>query len=410
MKVLISAGEDSGDRYAAALVEALQKRWEGAEFFGCAGPRLRAAGVRPVVKAEGLAVVGLVEVLGHLLRIYGEFEKLTAAAERERPELAILTDAPDFHLRLAKRLARLDIPVIYLVAPQVWAWRGWRIRLMRRVITRLLCIFPFEEPFFRVRGVPATYIGHPLAGQIRPKLGRSEFFRKHRLAAERPLIAVLPGSRRGEATRHLPLLVGAARELNARRAMSFVLAASGATGEAFFTKRIGGSGIQVIEGETCDVLAHADLALVASGTATVEAALLGTPMVTFYRVHPATWILGKWLVDVPFFSMVNLLAERKIVPELIQADCTAPRLAAEAWALLENPERLEHMRSELLALRGRLAGSEQDVAGEQGELAPAGGDLAMARAADAVEEVLRITRGSPAGALAAVPREQAARK
>lgn len=394
MKVLISAGEDSGDRYAAALVDALKKRWEGAEFFGCAGPRLRAAGVRPVVEAEALAVVGLVEVLDHLPRIYGEFHKLLAVAERERPELAILTDAPDFHLRLAKKLARLEIPVVYLVAPQVWAWRGWRIRLMRRVITRLLCIFPFEEPFFRARGVPATYIGHPLAGQIRPKLGRAEFFRKHRLPTERPLVAVLPGSRRGEAARHLPLLVEAARELNLWRAMSFVLAASGATGEAFFAKRIGGSGIQVIEGETADVLAHADLALVASGTATIEAALLGTAMVTFYRVHPATWILGKWLVDVPFFSMVNLLAERKIVPELIQADCTAPRLAAEARALLESPERLERMRGELLALQQKLVGGEQ---------------TAMERAADAVEEVLR-AGAAPAIPLATAPREQAARK
>lgn len=265
---------------------------------------------------------------------------------------------------------------------------------MRRVITRLLCIFPFEEPFFRARGVPATYIGHPLAGQIRPKLGRAEFFRKHRLPTERPLVAVLPGSRRGEAARHLPLLVEAARELNLWRAMSFVLAASGATGEAFFAKRIGGSGIQVIEGETADVLAHADLALVASGTATIEAALLGTAMVTFYRVHPATWILGKWLVDVPFFSMVNLLAERKIVPELIQADCTAPRLAAEARALLESPERLERMRGELLALQQKLVGGEQ---------------TAMERAADAVEEVLR-AGAAPAIPLATAPREQAARK
>ncbi|MBI3693691.1 MAG: lipid-A-disaccharide synthase [Acidobacteria bacterium] len=376
MKLLISAGEESGDQYAAGLVEALRLRLGPVEFFGCAGPRLRAAGVRPIVEAERLAVVGLVEVLSHLPRIYQEFRKLTKAAERERPDLAILTDSPDFHLRLAKRLARSGIPVVYLIAPQAWAWRRWRVRLMRRVVTRLLCIFPFEEPFFRQHGVAATYIGHPLAGRVRPSLGRAEFFRKHRLAADRPLIAALPGSRRGEAARHLPLLVEAARELNAWRAMTFVLAASRSAGAAFFVNRITGSGIQVIEGETYDVLAHADLALVASGTATIEAALLGTPMVTFYRVHPASWFLGKWFVDVPFFSMVNLLAERRIVPELIQADCTSARLAAEARALLEGPDCTARIRADLGMLKSRLAGGER----------------ALDRAAEVIAELLSMER------------------
>lgn len=372
MKVLVSAGEESGDRYAAELVEALQRRWERAEFFGCAGPRLRAAGVRPVVDAKRLAVVGLVEVVRHLPEIRREFHKIVAAAERERPDLVILTDSPDFHLRVAKKLAPLGAPVIQLVAPQVWAWRGWRVRQMRRVLAHVLCIFPFEEAFFRQRGVPATYIGHPLAGRVRPALSRKEFFRKHRLPAERPLIAVLPGSRRGEAARHLPVLLEAARQLNGWRAMSFLLAASRSTGEAFFAGRLAGSGIQVVEGETAEALAHADAALVASGTATIEAALAGTPMVTFYRVHAATWILGKWFVDVPFFSMVNLIAGRKIVPELIQSDCTAERLAHEVRLLLEDPGRQEKMRSELAEVGRRLAGDEH----------------AMERAANIIEQVL----------------------
>jgi lipid-A-disaccharide synthase len=370
MKVLVSAGEDSGDQYAAALVKALQQRWNGLEFFGCAGPRLRAAGVRTIVRGEQLAVVGLVEVAAHIPRIYRQFQALCAAAEQERPDLAILTDSPDFHLRLAKKLHRLKIPVVYLIAPQVWAWRRWRVGRMR-TITRLLCIFPFEEGFFRQHGVAATYIGHPLAGKVAPTLGRAAFFKKHRLPEERPLIAMLPGSRPGEAARHLPFLLDAARELNAWRAMSFIVAASQSTGRAFFMSRISDPGIQVIEGETWDVLAHADLALVASGTATIEAALLGTPMVTFYRVHRATWILGKWFVDVPFFSMVNLLAQRQIVPELIQTQCTAAHLAAEARALLESPPRMAGMRGDLSGLRQRLGSGE-----------------AMERAADVVEEVL----------------------
>src|SRR5690242_7003849 len=179
MKILISAGEESGDAYGAALVSALRNRIDRVEFFGCAGPRLRAAGVRPVVEAEQLAVVGLVEVVKHVPRIYGEFRKLVRAAREERPDLAILVDSPDFHLRVAGKLAARGIPVVYLIAPQVWAWRRWRVQKMRRVITHLLCIFPFEEEFFRTRGVPTTYIGHPLAGTVRPALPRSDFFRKH---------------------------------------------------------------------------------------------------------------------------------------------------------------------------------------------------------------------------------------
>jgi lipid-A-disaccharide synthase len=372
MKVLISAGEASGDQYAAELVEKLRRRWPEAEFFGCAGPRLRAAGVRSIVHAEHLAVVGIVEVIGHLPRIWGEFRRLVRAAAAERPDLAILTDSPDFHLRVAERLRRLGIPVVYLVAPQVWGWREWRVRQMRRVITRLLCIFPFEEAYFERRRVPATYIGHPLAGRVAPHLGRAEFFRKHRLAGDRPLIAVLPGSRRGEASRHLPVLVETVRRLNAWRAMNVVVAASSTTGKAFFLERITGSGIKVIQGETWDALAHADLALVASGTATVEAALLGTPMVTYYRVHPLSWILGKWLVRAPFLSMVNLLAGRRIIPELIQDDCTPERLAGEARRLLDNPERADEMRQNLAELRQALTGSEE----------------ALERAASVIEEVV----------------------
>ena len=195
--ILVSAGEASGDLYASLVVEELRRTLPGTEFFGCTGPRLRAAGVRTVVDAASLAVVGLVEVVSHIPRIYGEYRKLLAAAAAVRPDLAILTDSPDFHLRVARKLHRQGIPVVYLVAPQAWAWRKGRVREMCRTIARLLCIFPFEEEFFTRHGVRTTYIGHPLAGLVRPSLSRDEFFRKHRLAAERPLITVLPGSRRG---------------------------------------------------------------------------------------------------------------------------------------------------------------------------------------------------------------------
>jgi lipid-A-disaccharide synthase len=372
-KILVSAGEASGDLYAALLVDQLRRLWPEAEFFGCTGPRMRAAGVRTVVDTADLAVVGLAEVIAHIPRIYGEFRKLKAAAGAERPDLAVLTDAPDFHLRLAPHLRRAGIPVVYLVAPQVWAWRQGRLPKIRRDVSRLLCIFPFEEEFFRSHGVPAHYIGHPLARLARAALSGEEFFRKHGLPPGRPMIAILPGSRRGEAARHLPAVLDAVARLHRTREVSFVLPASPTTGKRFFEERIGGAAIQVIEGESWDAMAHADLALGASGTVTTEAALLGTPVVIFYKVTAVTYAVGRWLVDVPFYSMVNLVAGRKIVPELIQSEMTGERLAAEAVRLLDDADARERMRGDLAEVKRRLTGPGNP----------------MERAAAEIEELLR---------------------
>ncbi len=360
--ILVSAGEASGDYYASLLVADLRRLWPGARFFGCAGPRMRQGGVEAVIEAESLSVVGLVEVLAHLPRIYGQYRTLSQAAAARKPDLAILTDSPDFHLRLARRLKAWGVPVIYLIAPQVWAWRKERLPRMRRTIDRLLCIFPFEEEFFQRHGIAATYIGHPLAGRIRPSLSKAEFFRKHRIPLERQLVTVLPGSRKGEAARHLPWLVPAVERIYREQAASFVLAASETTGAAFFRERIGTAPIQVIEGETWDAIAHADLALAASGTVTVEAALVGTPMVTFYRVNPMSWALGKMLVNVPFYSMVNLVAGRAVVPELMQGAMTAEGLASEAMQLLRDEGRRLRMREDLAEVTRRLTGEGDAMA------------------------------------------------
>lgn len=370
-RILVSAGEASGDLYAASLVEAVRKRFPEAEFFGCAGPRMRQAGVRAIIEAESLSVVGLLEVVGHIPRIYGQYRKLVEAARRERPRLAILTDSPDFHLRVARRLKRLGIPVVYLIAPQVWAWRKGRIPLIRRVIDRLLCIFPFEEEFFRRHRIPATYIGHPLSRLVRPALSRQDFLKKHGLPADRPLVALLPGSRAGEAARHLPALLDAAEAIARKQAASFVLAIPALLRD--FRQRISTASIQVIEGETWDVLAHADLALAASGTVTVEAALLGTPMVTFYKVTGLSWHLGRFLVRVPFYSMVNLIAGRAVVPELMQNEMSGDRLAAEALRLLSDPAQRNEMRRGLAGVAAALSGVDDP----------------MDRAAGVVEEYLK---------------------
>jgi lipid-A-disaccharide synthase len=359
-RILISAGEPSGDYYAAELVAQLKRRWPNCDFFGCAGPHLREQGVRPVIRTEDLAVVGIVEVIGHLPKIWRRYRELVAAARRERPHLAILTDSPDFHFRVARRLKALGIPVAYLVAPQVWAWRRGRVKKMRRIIDRLLCIFPFEEKFFAENGVSVKFIGHPLANRVRPKLSREEFFRKHNLPLDRPLIAILPGSRRSEALRHVPELRVAAEILSGSRELSFILPASPVCGADLFREALAGSPIRAIDGEAWEAMAHCDVALAASGTVTVEAALLGTPMATFYRVTGLSWAIGKLLVDVPFYSMVNLIAGEKIVPELMQGEMTGERLAAECGRLLDDAHYRSKMKEDLARVAAKLAG-ERDA-------------------------------------------------
>lgn len=358
LKILVSAGESSGDLYASGLVGALRERLPAAEFFGCAGPRMQLAGVRPVVDAASLSVVGLFEVVSHIPRIYGEFRKLCEAAERERPQLAILTDSPDFNLRVARRLKRLGIPVVYLVAPQVWAWRKGRLPAMRELIDRLLCIFPFEEEFFRRHGIQADYIGHPLTRLVKAGMSREEFFRKHNLPAGRPLIGVLPGSRPGEIARHLGPLRDAVARMGALRQASFMLGTplgfEAKFGRSVFQRPLAGCPIQIVEGETWDLAASADVLLVASGTVTVEAALLGAPMVTFYRVSGLSWTFGRHLVDVPHLSMVNLIAESAVIPELMQNEMTGERLAGEAFRLLDEHRRRDQMRLDLERVAARL--------------------------------------------------------
>lgn len=372
--ILVSAGEASGDLYAARLVQALRRRMPGTGFFGCAGHRMQAAGVEPVVDAASLSVVGLVEVVSHIPRIYGEYRRLLASARKRRPVLAILTDSPDFHLRLAAQLRKLDIPVCYLVAPQAWAWRKGRIHSLRRNVDRLLCIFPFEEKFFCDNGVRAWYIGHPLASLVAPSSRREDFFGKHKIPKDKPLVALLPGSRTGEIGRHLPAVLDCAQQLERRIPVTYVLAVpSGSRVAKDLREKTRGTAIRIVEGETWDVLAHSDVALAASGTVTIEAALLGTPMVTFYKVTGLSWFIGKFLVDVPFYSMVNLVAEKKVVPELMQGEMTGARLADEAARLLTDAPARHRMKEELATVARKLSSDHDPIE----------------RAADLAEELLK---------------------
>lgn len=369
LKVLISAGEASGDLYASALAAELRRRDGRYEFFGSPGPRMMAVGVRAVMDQSQLSVVGLAEVIRHLPAIYGEFQKLIRAAAVERPAVAVLTDSSGFHLRVARALKALGIPVVYLVAPQAWAWRRGRVYQLQRNVERLLCIFPFEEKFFRSYGIRAYYVGHPLSRLISASTSRDAFRAAHGLDPQRPLVALLPGSRVGEIRRHLPLLRAAMTRIDAQ----FLLG----TPPRFDTSALGAAladrPVTIASGQTWDLLAHCDVALAASGTVTVEGAILGAPMVSFYRVSPLTY-LARPLIRAPFLSMVNLIAGRAIIPELIQHEATPERLAAETNQLLASHHARAEMRRQL----------EEEVAARLRTVADP-----IATVADHVEEVLR---------------------
>ena len=357
--VLISAGEASGDRYAAWLVEAVRRADPQVNFFGCAGDHLKAAGCEVIVDAASLSTVGLSEVLTDIPRIYGHFRRLLQEAERRRPKLAVLVDSPDFNLRVAKRLQKIGVPVLYLVAPQAWAWRPWRTRQIARLVERLLCIFPFEEAWFRERGVNAEYIGHPLAGRIQANTSREEFFARWNLRPDRPLIALLPGSRRKEIALNLPGMLDAVAKLNGHRSVQCAIAVAPGLPAGTLA-----AGITQVSGAAAawDLMAHADVSIVASGTVTVEAALLGAPMVVVYRVTQPTWRLGRLLVRIPFYSMVNLVAGRAVVTELIQDAFTPDAVAAEARRLLDSAQARADQRRGLAEV-SRLLATDGDPIG-----------------------------------------------
>ncbi|MFQ5664252.1 MAG: lipid-A-disaccharide synthase [Terriglobia bacterium] len=353
---LIVAGEASGDRHGAALAETLPRHLPVA-WFGLGGDAMAAAGVELISHARTVNVLGIVEILRHLPRVYGVFRQLLAEVDRRRPRFAVLIDFPDFNLRLARPLHRRRIPVVYFIAPQAWAWRPGRLKLLRRYTRKLICIFPFEESFFRHAGLEVEYVGHPLVDRARPGLDRGEFFQRYNLCPDRPTVALLPGSRNQELARHLPVLLEAAARLCRERRLQFTLVQANTVDPALLKALLARGGnlpLRVIEDNPYNAVAWADLAVISSGTATVEALLLETPMVVVYRVAALSWWVGKLLVRTPHYSMVNLIAEQRLVPELIQRDFAPERLAAEVARLLDHPERRSRIQKELRRVKQRL--------------------------------------------------------
>jgi lipid-A-disaccharide synthase len=382
--IFISAGEASGEHYGALVISALKTRLavsaQTASFFGMGGERMAAAGLECIVRSEEMAVMGLTEVVRHLPRIYGEFRRLKQSIRARRPSVAILIDFPEIHFRLAKELHRLGIPVLYFVSPQLWAWKKHRIKLVRKYTDRMLVIFPFEEPFYRNQGVQAEFVGHPLAELPPPAVSRAHFAAEYNLDSAKTWIGLLPGSRAKEIGDNLPEMIRAAILLfhdyhleqgNPEPQFILPLAPTLTTPqrraakdmvnrlrENLTVRLIDDLGAKGAVGPTAGgaraALHHARASIVASGTATVEAALAGNPFVVVYRVSALTYAIAKRVVTVPHVAMANLIAGKQVVPELIQSDFTAENILREIAPLLPDGPPRQMMMKELAQIRGLL--------------------------------------------------------
>jgi lipid-A-disaccharide synthase len=354
---MISCGEPSGDLYAAELARRIRSREPGAAITGFGGERLRAAGAELLGDFSGLSVTGLLEVARVLPRTYAMFRRLVAAARRERPDVLVAVDFPDFNFRLAAAIRRLGVPIVYYISPQLWAWRAGRMQTMRALADRVLVIFPFEEQIYRDAGVPVEWVGHPLLDVMPAPQPKAVLAPAMGLATAAPIVALLPGSRRNEVAAILPGLAAAAAQIRARvPAVQFAVARAPHISDELLAPlgAIGGAAPLVLDGRADDLLQVADVALVASGTVTVQAALHECPMVVVYRLSPLTYRLGRPFVRVSTFAMANLVAGKRVVPELIQDDFTPERVAAEALDMLTNPARAASIRQDLQEVRRRL--------------------------------------------------------
>jgi lipid-A-disaccharide synthase len=377
---MVSCGEPSGDLYAGALVAALRAREPGIDVFGFGGEQLAAAGARLVGNFEGHSVTGLTEALSVLPRSFALYQRLIRAAKEAKPSVLVVVDYPDFNFRLLRAIKRLGVPVVYYVCPQLWAWRPGRMKLMKAFVNRALPIFPFEEDLYRREGMDVRFVGHPLIDLVRPTASREAFRRKLRLDADRPLLALLPGSRANEVERLAPVIAAAIPIVAAQvPGAQFVVARASNLDDGLFEPFgiPGMTALRIVENQTDDVLQACDAVVTASGTATVQTALHGKPMVVLYKLSTLSYRLGRPLAQVSMYAMVNLIAGERIVSELIQEACTPEAVAAEAVSLLTDRPKRDRMIERLADVRARL-----------------GGPGASDRAAEAILDVVHSTHAS----------------
>jgi len=366
--VMISAGEASGDQHAAALFRELQKLMPGVEGIGMGGSAMREAGIELCFDSSGIGVIGLAEIARHYGEIRGALKIMQKTACERKPDLLICVDYKEFNFRLAKAAKACGVKVLFYVSPQVWAWRPGRVKSYGRIIDHMAVIFPFELPFYEAYGVPATYVGHPLAGKVKPSMSRSEALKKYGLTdssanaqnngGSRPVIGLLPGSRANEIKRLMPVILESARRLSLEfPAARFLLFQAASVEDAAISAQLAGVAgldLQVIRGQDYDALQCCDTVITVSGTATLEIALLGIPMVIVYRLSPLSYWLGRLLVKVPFIGLPNILAGKGVVREFIQHEATTANIAGEIARILQDCIYSESQRQALLTIRDKL--------------------------------------------------------
>ncbi len=423
MQILISAGEASSEMYGGQLIEALQRRsaelrsdgrtnasapTQGLQldFFGAGGERMAAAGCDIIVDAKDLAVVGITEILGRLPKILGLYRKLIRAADEKRPAIAVVIDSPAFNWRVARQMRKRGIPVVYYVCPQFWAWRQGRVKLLRKYVDKALVIFPFEEKFYRDRGVDATFVGHPLADLPAPSISREAFAAANQLDVAKLWITLMPGSRRKEVRMNLATILDAADALETHRleknrlgnGFEFLLPVARTLDRSFLqevisaraeTRRAASLRRIHLVPEALPALYHSRAGIIASGTATVEAAIMGTPFVMVYRVSPLTYALGKPRVKVPYFAMVNLIADTEVVPELVQHKFTVENIVTEMNKIIPDGEPRNRMIERLAAVKARL---REGSGGIHPSETAAGIILGMTGTSEAADRSVRATR------------------
>ena len=354
---MIIAGEASGDLHGAGVVRELKLADPGVEIFGVGGDKMKQAGMQLVYHVSELGFMGFAEVIRHLPVIRSMKRTLETVLRHKQPDVVLLIDYPGFNLRFAEYAKRKGRKVVYYISPQVWAWHRSRVKHMRGIVDKMLVILPFEVDLYRSAGIDVEFVGHPLVEVLRSGLGRKAFCEQHGLDPSKRILALLPGSRMQEIDMIFPEMLRAARTIAAEAGAEVVLGVAPTLDEDHFRTLYSVEGVRLIKGATYDVMANADLALVTSGTATLETGLFGTPMIIVYKTSWLTYLLGRLLIHVDNIGLVNIVAGRQIVPELIQHRATAALLAKEALRLLRDESALAAMRKDLMALKGRLGES-----------------------------------------------------
>jgi len=357
VRVAIAAGDISGDVHGASLAEEIARIIPGVELFGVGGERMERAGVRLLHRMDRLAIVGFIEVLRHIPAAHRVMKDILQSLATLKPHVLVLIDYPGFNLRLAHAAKREGVRVVYYIGPQIWAWGGWRIRRIASSVDKMVVTFPFEIDLYRRAGVDVEFVGHPLLDMVESKLDRRTFAARLGIDPEKPIIGLLPGSRAQELRRLVPVMLDSAEEMSRRRdGLQFVVACAPGGCQSFVQERARGQRLtlKVVRGLTYEVMKNADLLLVASGTATLEAAILGTPMLILYKISFLSWLIGRQLIQVPNIGLVNILAGREIVPEFVQFGARRSKIVRAALEMLDGEERLSAVEQDLDAVVQRL--------------------------------------------------------